>query len=88
MNKKMLVVIAYVVAVLFVVLAFIYFTTPANQLPSFIPGHAATEPKIHFKHGLAALFLGLGSVAYAWFQGGPKNQRKKSSDDTTPNPIQ
>ncbi len=77
MNKKTLIILAYVVAAIFAILAFIYFTTPANQLPGFIPGHDIAETKVHIKHGLAALFLALGSVAFAWFQSGPRSAQKQ-----------
>ena len=77
MNKKVLVILAYTVAAIFFGLAIVYFVTPADQLPSFIPGHAAGSTKAHFKHGLAALCLSLGSAAFAWFQGGPKSTQEQ-----------
>ena len=76
MNKKALVYLAYALAVLFVVIAVIYFITPANQLPGFMPGHDAVSAKTHVKHGLAAAFLALGSIAFAWFQSGPKSSQE------------
>lgn len=72
MNKKALVILAYVIAVLLGALAVVYFITPANQLPSYLPGHDVTT-KTHLKHGIGALLLALGCVAYAWFQSGPKS---------------
>lgn len=76
MNKKTLATLAYVVSALLVVVAVIYFTQPANQLPAFFPGHDAASHNIHFKHGLAAVVLALGGVAFAWFQSGPKSPQK------------
>lgn len=72
MNKKLIPTFSYIVAALFVILAVVYFTTPADHLPAFMPGHDAAMTRTHFKHGLAALFLGFGCIAFGWFQGGPK----------------
>ena len=76
MNKKTLAILAYVVSALLVVVAVIYFTQPANHLPAFFPGHDAASDKVHFKHGLAAILLALGGVAFGWFQTGPKSPQE------------
>ena len=81
MNKKSRALIAYVVAALLVGVAVVYFTVPANQLPAVMPGYDASIAKVHTKHGLAALFLAIGCVAYAWFQKGPKSQAHDSSPE-------
>ena len=59
------------VGVLFLVLAAIYFTTQAQHLPAFFPGHEAGATKTHTKHGL--VMLGLAVVAFigAWFTTAP-----------------
>ena len=54
-----------------VVLAILYFTTPANALPIFIPGFEAGITKIHYKHAIGSFILGLGLFAFAWFKGAP-----------------
>ena len=72
MSKQIRIVLAYVTTALFLVLAIIYFIAPANQLPTFLPGHDFSATKTHLNHGLAALLLALGSAAYGWFQTGPK----------------
>lgn len=78
MNKKMIPILSYIVAALFVILAIMYFMTPANHLSTFIPGHDATLDKPHFKHGVAALLIAVGCVAFGWFQGGPKKSSQEN----------
>lgn len=70
---KPLAIIAVVLGVLCVGLAIYYWVTPANTLPSFFPGYDAAMTGIHFKHGLAALILGVLLFVYAWFSTGKKN---------------
>jgi len=59
------------VAVVFVVLAVVYFVTPANQLPSVFPGHAPHATRHHTKHGLAALGVAVVALIGAWFTTAP-----------------
>jgi len=76
-NLRKLVVPAVIVGVLLIVVAVIYFVTPAHSLPSFFPGHASAGSSEanhhHTKHGLAALIVALACFAFAWFQTGPKS---------------
>lgn len=76
MNNKTLSTIGYILCALFVLISIVYFTTPTNHLPSFFPGYDQAVSKVHFKHGLAAIFLALGSAAFAWFQSGPKSPQQ------------
>ncbi len=73
--KKPGAIFGVILGVLFVILAVLYWVTPAGSLPSFFPGHIAGSSIIHFKHGLAALVIGVLAFVYAWFAGG----KKKSS---------
>ncbi|MCL4384264.1 hypothetical protein M1116_02330 [Patescibacteria group bacterium] len=76
MNKTLLIVLSVVAGLLCLVLAFIYFTTPAAALPHFLPGFNAALTKVHhYKHGLGALILGLGCFVFAWFQSGQKSAK-------------
>jgi hypothetical protein len=59
------------VAIVFVVLAVVYFATPANQLPSVFPGHQAGLTKHHTKHALAALGIAVVALIGAWFTTAP-----------------
>jgi len=61
---------AVVVGVLLIVLAVVYWIEPASSLPSFIPGHEAGSGHHHVKHGIAAFFVGVALLVYAWFQTG------------------
>ena len=70
---KPLAIVAVVLGVLFVGLAIYYWVTPANALPSFVPGYDPALTGIHFKHGLAALILGVLLFVYSWFSTGKKN---------------
>jgi Na+/H+ antiporter NhaD/arsenite permease-like protein len=76
-NLRKLVVPAVIVGVVLIVVAVVYFVTPAHSLPSVFPGHAsATNAEAnhhHTKHGLAALIVALACFAFAWFQTGPKS---------------
>ena len=61
-----------VLGVLFIIAALVYFTQPADALPSFFPGADAANPAKHMKHGIAA--AGLGAVLFvgAWMTTGSK----------------
>ena len=85
MNKKILVTLASILGLLFIVIAVIYFITPAKSLPTFFPGHDVTITKTHFKHGIGVFFLGLACFAFAWFQSGKK---KNTTDNMPPTQTQ
>jgi hypothetical protein len=53
-----------------IALAILYWAEPAGSLPSWIPGHEAGSGHHHVKHGIAAFFVGLACLVYAWFQTG------------------
>lgn len=59
------------VAVVFVVLGVIYFTTAADKLPGFLPGHDAHLTKHHTKHGLAMFAVAVVALIGAWFTTAP-----------------
>jgi hypothetical protein len=63
---------ATILGILFVVLAIVYWITPAGSLPSYFPGFEAGSTTVHIKHGLGALVLAIAFFIFAWFQGGPK----------------
>jgi len=70
--KKALMVVAVIVGVVCLYVAFVYWTTPANALPTFFPGFDPSLTGIHLKHGLAALVVAIALFVFAWFQSGPK----------------
>lgn len=67
---------AVVVGVALIVLAVVYWIEPASSLPSFIPGHEAGSAHHHVKHGIAAFFVGVALLIYAWFQTGGEKKRE------------
>ena len=60
-----------VLGLLFVVVAIVYFTKTATDLPSFMPGHQSGVTKHHTKHGIALLGLAALSWIGAWFTTAP-----------------
>lgn len=78
MNKKLLVGGCFLLGVIFVIFAVVYFVTPAESLPAFLPGHTAGLAKTHYKHGIGALLIGLLLFALGWFQSGKKKSKVPS----------
>jgi hypothetical protein len=62
-------VVAYVLGVLCIIAAIVYFALPADQLPAFMPGHDAAMNQVHVKHGIAAAVVGVILLAVGWFVG-------------------
>ena len=61
--------IAYVLGILLIIVAIVYFMLPADSLPSFMPGHDAAINHIRLKHGIAAAVVGVVLLAIGWFLG-------------------
>ena len=70
--KKTLVWLAVILGSICLAFAAYYWLTPAGSLPVYLPGYEAGSAHVHFKHGLAALILGVALFIYAWFQSAPK----------------
>jgi hypothetical protein len=66
-----------VLGVIFIAIGIVYLTTMAGNLPSFVPGHIDGSTIYRTKHGIAAIILGLGAFALAWFSGSPASAKKK-----------
>jgi drug/metabolite transporter (DMT)-like permease len=49
--------------VVLLVVAAVYFLMPADQLPTFFPGHAAGDSHTHTKHGIVAAVVGVVLLA-------------------------
>jgi cytochrome c biogenesis protein CcdA len=75
MNRG-LAMLAGILGVLLLILAVIYFITPASSLPSFLPGYDPTLAKAHLKHGVGALLLAGAVFAFVWFQSGKKSPKQ------------
>jgi hypothetical protein len=71
-NDRLLVTLALIAGIALIVIAIVYWAEPAKSLPSFFPGHQAGSTHHHIKHGVAAFFVGVAILVYAWFRTGPK----------------
>lgn len=58
-----------VLGIILIVIAGIYFVTPADSLPSFFPGHEAGVMRAHMKHGLVSGAVGIVLLAAGWWMG-------------------
>lgn len=76
MNKGLMT-IAIVLGIILLIVAFIYLTTPASNLPQFFPGFDITTTKVHYKHGIGALILGLGAFVFVWFKTGKRSSKQE-----------
>jgi hypothetical protein len=71
-QRRVLTLIAIVAGLALIVLAIVYWVEPASSLPSWLPGHQAGSSHHHVKHGIAAFFVGVALLVYAWFQTKPR----------------
>ena len=58
-----------VLGVVLLVVAAVYFLVPADQLPSFFPGHETGLARIRTKHGIASGVAGLVLLAAGMWMG-------------------
>jgi hypothetical protein len=58
--------LAYVLAIICVIVAIVYFTMPAGSLPTFMPGYAAGSTHIHRTHGIAAVIAAVVLLLIGW----------------------
>ncbi|HET9619264.1 MAG TPA: hypothetical protein VFP74_19010 [Pseudolabrys sp.] len=58
-----------VLGLVLIVVAVVYFVMPADQLPSFMPGHEAGVARVHMKHGIVSGVAGVILLAAGWFMG-------------------
>jgi hypothetical protein len=75
LNSRPVIIIATVLGIALIVLAFVYFMEPAKSLPSWLPGHESGSGHHHVKHGIASLLVGLALLVFAWFQSAPQRTR-------------
>jgi hypothetical protein len=57
------------IGVVLLVIAAVYFLVPADQLPSFFPGHEAGLTRVRMKHGIASGVLGVVLLGAGVFLG-------------------
>lgn len=64
--------LAYLLAIVCVIAAVMYYVMPAGSLPSFMPGYAAGSTAIHMKHAIAAAGAAVILFLIGWFVGRSK----------------
>jgi hypothetical protein len=62
-------IIAYLLAVICVIVAVVYYTVQAGSLPTFMPGYDAGSTHIHHLHAYAALVAAVVLFGVGWFSG-------------------
>jgi len=71
--KKLVVAVLVILAVCSAVVAAIYFTKTAGNLPHFFPGYLKDSLHKHTKHGLAFIGLAVVLLIGAWMASGSKD---------------
>jgi len=61
--------IAYILAIICIVVAVVYFAMPAGQLPTFMPGYEAGSAHIHTKHAIIAVVAAVILAVIGWLVG-------------------
>ena len=61
--------LAYLLAIICIAAAAMYYTMPAGQLPAFIPGHLDGSAHIHKLHAYAALAAAIVLFVLGWVFG-------------------
>jgi hypothetical protein len=62
--------LAYLLAIICVIAAVMYFVMPAGSLPTFMPGYQAGSDHIHKTHAIAAAVGAVVLFLIGWFFGG------------------
>jgi hypothetical protein len=61
--------IAYILAIICIVAAVMYFAMPAGKLPTFMPGYEAGSAHVHVKHAIIALVVAVILGVIGWLIG-------------------
>jgi hypothetical protein len=61
--------IAYILAIICIIAAVMYFAMPASQLPTFMPGYEAGSAHIHTKHAIIAVVAAVILAVIGWLIG-------------------
>ena len=62
-------VIAYILAIICIIVAVTYFVMPAGQLPPFMAGYEAGSAHIHTKHAAIAVVAAVILAVIGWLVG-------------------
>jgi hypothetical protein len=61
--------LCYLLGIVCIIVAAIYFVMPADQLPGFMPGHQAGVMRVHVKHGALAGAAAVVLFIIGWVMG-------------------
>jgi hypothetical protein len=61
--------LAYLLAIICIAAAAMYYTMPAGQLPAFVPGHLDGSDHVHRLHAYAAAGAAVVLFVLGWFFG-------------------
>ncbi len=61
--------VAFVLAIICIIVAVMYFVMPAGQLPTFMPGYEAGSVHVHMKHGVIAAVAAVVLFLIGWLLG-------------------
>ncbi len=61
--------IAYILGIVCVVAAIMYFVMPAGSLPPFMPGSEAGSAHVHMKHAIIAVIAAVVLFLIGWLIG-------------------
>lgn len=61
--------VAFVLAIICIVVAVMYFVMPADSLPTFMPGYEAGSVHVHMKHGIIAAVAAVVLFLIGWLLG-------------------
>jgi hypothetical protein len=61
--------VAFVLAIICIIVAVMYFVIPAGSLPTFMPGYEAGSAHIHMKHAIIAAVAAVVLFLIGWLLG-------------------
>ncbi len=61
--------LAYLIGIVCLIAAVMYFVMPSNHLPPFMPGYEAGSAHIHHRHAAIALIAAVVLFVIGWFLG-------------------
>jgi hypothetical protein len=61
--------LAYLLAIICIIAAVMYFVMPAGSLPTFMPGYEAGSVHVHMKHAIIAIVAAVVLFLIGWLIG-------------------
>jgi hypothetical protein len=61
--------LAYLLAIIGIIAAVMYFVMPAGSLPTFMPGYEAGSVHVHMKHAIIAIVAAVVLFLIGWLIG-------------------